>query len=413
MPPLERGQVRAAVDAAVAAAKVTDVHTHLYPASFRGLLLFGLDELLTYHYLVAETFRWVDLPYDRFWAMPKREQADLVWRTLFLEHTPFSEACRGVVTALRLLGLDPSERNLEVHRKALAGRTADEQIETVFRGANVESAVMTNDPFDPLERACWLEGLPVHPKLRAALRVDRLLDWPKAQPRLREWGYRVEPQLTGASMDEVRRFLDDWTGRMRPVYLASSLGDDFAYPQHSTRGRLIDGAILPHARERRLPFALMVGVRRQVNPGLRDAGDWLGRSDIGSVVRICQAHPDVKFLCTALARENQHELAVAARKFGNLLPFGCWWFMNNPSLVAETTRMRAEMLGSSFVPQHSDARVLEQVLYKWAHSKATIAAVLAERYDDLLAAGWRLTREEVERDARDLLGGTFQAFLAR
>jgi hypothetical protein len=49
-----------------------------------------------------------------------------------------------------------------------------------------------------------------------------------------------------------------------------------------------------------------------------------------------------------LARENQHELAVLARKFRNLHIFGCWWFLNNPSLVDEVTRMRVELLGLSF-----------------------------------------------------------------
>ena len=36
---------------------VIDVHTHLYPASFGGLCLWGIDELVNYHYLVAELFR--------------------------------------------------------------------------------------------------------------------------------------------------------------------------------------------------------------------------------------------------------------------------------------------------------------------------------------------------------------------
>ena len=31
---------------------------------------------------------------------------DLIWRTLFLENTPYSESCRGVLTTLSLLGLD-------------------------------------------------------------------------------------------------------------------------------------------------------------------------------------------------------------------------------------------------------------------------------------------------------------------
>ena len=37
------------------------------------------------------------------------------------------------------------------------------------------------------------------------------------------------------------------------------------------------------------------------------------------------------------------------------MPFGCWWFLNNPSIVQEITRERIEMLGTSFIPEHPDA----------------------------------------------------------
>src|SRR5688572_24842888 len=39
-----------------------------------GLLLWGIDELITYHYLIAEVFRVVPatkLPYEQFWKMSK------------------------------------------------------------------------------------------------------------------------------------------------------------------------------------------------------------------------------------------------------------------------------------------------------------------------------------------------------
>ena len=72
---------------------------------------------------------------------------------------------------------------------------------------------------------------------------------------------------------------------------------------------------------------------------------------------------------TVLSTENQHELCVLARKFGNLHVYGCWWFCNNPSIISSTTRMRLEMLGTAFTAQHSDARVLDQLLYKWRHSR--------------------------------------------
>jgi hypothetical protein len=32
--------------------------------------------------------------------------------------------------------------------------------------------------------------------------------------------------------------------------------------------------------------------------------------------------------------------------------------------AVEMTRERMEMLGTTFIPQHSDARILEQVIYK-------------------------------------------------
>jgi hypothetical protein len=114
-----------------------------------------------------------------------------------------------------------------------------------------------------------------------------------------------------------------------------------------------------------------------------------------------------------LARENQHELAVAARKFGNLMVFGCWWFVNNPSLIEEIMRMRLELLGTSFIPQHSDARILDQLIYKWDHSRRVIGKVLIDKYSDLLQAGWKVTKPEIQRDARFFLRDNFVEFLNR
>jgi hypothetical protein len=73
--------------------------------------------------------------------------------------------------------------------------------------------------------------------------------------------------------------------------------------------------------------------------------------------------------------------------------------------------MRFELLGSSFIPQHSDARVLDQLVYKWDHSRRVIAEVLAEKYQDLVETGWRLAPQDIERDVRLLLRDNFAAFL--
>ena len=129
-------------------------------------------------------------------------------------------------------------------------------------------------------------------------------------------------------------------------------------------------------------------------------------------MNLCAQFPENKFMVTALARENQHGLCVLARKFRNLHIFGCWWFTNVPSVVEEMTRMRLELLGLSVTPQHSDARVLDQLLYKWPHSRSIIARVLTEKYSDLMQTGWTLTEADVHRDVKKLFEDNFTEWIS-
>ena len=198
---------------------------------------------------------------------------------------------------------------------------------------------------------------------------------------------------------------------MNPVYMAVSLPPDFQFPSDDSRDRLLREVVLPTAKEHNLPLTLMVGVRRRVNPALREAGDAVGRADVSAIERVCAAYPDVKFLVTFLSRENQHELCVAARKFRNLMPFGCWWFLNNPSIVSEITRERIEMLGQSFIPQHSDARVLEQLIYKWKHARKQIADALFDSYEQLLNSGRAVAPQEISRDVTRMFSGNFNEWV--
>lgn len=406
--------LRAAVERIVAATPVTDIHTHLYAPVFGDLLLYGIDELLTYHYLIAEVLRVAPVSPAAFYAMDKPAQADLIWRELFLERAPISEACRGVLTALGRLGLDTSVRDLAAYRDHFAHCDLGVHIDHVFERAGMTQCIMTNDPFDASERPVWEAQADRDPRFLAALRIDPLLnDYANASKTLRALGYDAAADLDAASAAEVRRFLTDWAAKIDARYMAVSLPPEFAYGDGSLRSRVLDECVLPAARDRGIPFAMMIGVTRQVNPALRLAGDSVGPAGVAAVERICAANPDNRFLCTMLAREDQHALCVTARKFPNLLIFGCWWFLNNPSLIEEMTRMRIELLGLSIVPQHSDARVLEQVIYKWEHSRAVIAKVLADKFADLANTGWTVSEAEIQRDAARLLGGTFWDFVAK
>lgn len=159
-----------------------------------------------------------------------------------------------------------------------------------------------------------------------------------------------------------------------------------------------------------MPLALMIGVRRQVNARLKLAGDGLGRADLKGLENIARDFPENRFLVSVLSRENQHELCVLARKFANVMPFGCWWFLNNVSIVEEITRERLEMLGASFIAQNSDARVLEQLIYKWRNTRRTIGAVLTRQFELLAEDGREATRGEIQSAVKRLFRENFQSF---
>ena len=401
------------VEEVLEATPFIDIHTHLFPPAFGGLGLWGIDELLTYHYLEAELFRSSAVEPEQYWALAKPRQADLVWRTLFVENTPVSEAARGVVAVLSGLGLDAGVQSLEPLRAYFCEQKPADYIPKVFRMAGISSVVMTNDPLDEAEAGFWNQGFATDGCFRAALRLDRILnDWPAHWSRIAAEGYAVEQNGCGRTAAEVRRFVSDWSGRMKPVYMAVSLPDTFEYPAADIRTKLLAEAILPACRELNLPVSLMIGVRRQVNPRLRLAGDAVGRADLRAVERLCREFPENRFLVSVLSRENQHELCVYARKFRNLMPFGCWWFLNNPSIVEEITRERLEMLGMSFIPQHSDARILEQVIYKWRNTRRTLAPILAHSYASLAADGRVVTRADIQKDVTRLFRSNFERWVA-
>lgn len=407
---LKSEQILSEVQDVLASTQVIDIHTHLFPPAFGRIGLWGIDELLTYHYLESEFFRSSDTTPEEYWKLSKTERAAAIWQALFVENSPISESTRGIIAVLNALGLPTDASGLQEARSFFASQPIESHIRKVLQIAGVTDIVMTNDPLDPEERPVWMSGGQNHSQFHAVLRLDRILwGWPQHFQQLASEGYAVDEHVSGQSAAEVRRFLAHWHKRMRPLYMAVSLADTFQFPdERSITSKLLSEAVLPSCREFGLPMSLMIGVRRQVNPRLRLAGDAVGKADLRAIENLCREFPDNRFLVSVLSRENQHELAVYARKFSNLMPFGCWWFLNNPSIVEEITRERIELLGTSFIPQHSDARVLEQVIYKWHNTRRTLAPILANAYQLLLADGGEITRQKIQRDVNRLFRTNFE-----
>lgn len=142
----DKEMLKKVVENTVEEVKITDIHTHIYSKDFGELLLWGIDELLVYHYLVAEFFRYSSIEYDEFFKKTKREQADLIWQTLFIEHSPVSESVRGVLTVLKKLGLNVESRNLDEYRQYFDSMELNDYIDKVFEISGVKEVVMTNDP---------------------------------------------------------------------------------------------------------------------------------------------------------------------------------------------------------------------------------------------------------------------------
>ncbi|HJX96076.1 MAG TPA: hypothetical protein VJ324_10690, partial [Candidatus Acidoferrum sp.] len=143
---LTEEQVPIAVEDVLTATQFVDIHTHLYPPAFGKIGLWGIDELLTYHYLEAEFFRSSKTTPQQYWALSKREQADAIWRTLFVENTPLSEATRGVIAVLQAFQLATDRSGLAEARAFFKAQPVESHVQRVLKMSGVSMVVMTNDP---------------------------------------------------------------------------------------------------------------------------------------------------------------------------------------------------------------------------------------------------------------------------
>src|SRR6266498_3193660 len=76
--------------------------------------------------------------YDPFWALPRTRQTELIWNALFVQHSPLSEACRGVLTTLKLLGIDARKRDLPPLRRWFSKQSVEKHLTRCLELAKVE-----------------------------------------------------------------------------------------------------------------------------------------------------------------------------------------------------------------------------------------------------------------------------------
>src|SRR5229473_5847041 len=156
--PLTEAQIPSIVEGVLASTQFVDIHTHLFAPAFGKIGLWGIDELLTYHYLEAEFFRSSAVTPEQYWRLSKRERADAIWQALFVENAPISESTRGIVAVLHEFDLPTDASGLEEARTFFRAQPLERHIRRVLEISGVSSVVMTNDPLDPEEEPVWKSG---------------------------------------------------------------------------------------------------------------------------------------------------------------------------------------------------------------------------------------------------------------
>ncbi len=100
------------------------------------------------------------------------------------------------------LGLDPCQPDLKQAREYFASLTVEQYIDQVLELANVSELVMTNDPFNPVERAMWERNEPCPERFHRALRMDPVLnDWETAHAVMAAAGFKTSADLTPQTVE--------------------------------------------------------------------------------------------------------------------------------------------------------------------------------------------------------------------
>ena len=277
--------------------------------------------------------------------------------------------------------------------------------QAILNKSKISNLVMTNNPFDLeewklFEKNDWNSDIYL-----ASLRLDDILLEPNKCVQIAK--NKIQDNLN--ERDLIIKYLDAVYEQSNPVYAAISLNKD----QLST---LIENKIFSYILEwlklKKLPLSLLLGVKRQVNKEFLLAGDGIDRIDLSYLSKLCNKYPKNKFLCSCLSLNDQHELTVIGRKHSNMRIFGFWWFMNQPTLIEMIMNLRIELLGFNFIPQHSDARVTDQLIYKWSHFKVILNKILFSHYNELILRGFKMSEEKIITDVDKLLSKNALDFIS-
>jgi glucuronate isomerase len=381
-----------------------DPHSHIDPHRPTAR---SLDDILGYHYYteLAHSAGMDKAPLAADFDPRERVRAILTHMDRFdntVQYSWFIEIARAFLgfDGDRITAAD-CDRLLSTAEKEMA--RPDWEAE-VLRRSNLERIFLTNDFDDPLEGFDTNRYVP-------CLRTDDLvfhLDKPEVRQRLaKATGIEVgdAPGLRRA----ITKVFEHFTRRGTKV-CAISLPPDFTPRGWYDRfvDKQLSEAILAtlmkaendawvdlristtvfwflaeHCREFKLPFDLMIGVKRRVyGEGVYQGQDLFDqRTSLTQYAELFNAFPDVTFCVSVLSSGQNQELVSYSWIFPNVVTSGHWWYSNVPAYIEPDLRARLQAVPKTKqLGYYSDAYKLEFVLPKFNMYRQILAKVLVEDF---------------------------------
>ena len=377
-------QIKFYIEKFVNSTPIFDIHTHLFPSKFKKYYNVGLIKLLNYHYLKAELFSLGNIKIKNFNNLDDNKKANIIWDNLFLNRYPISTATQGVLRILKIYGVEDVNQKFDKILKITNENQLSE--EDIFKITNINQVVMTNNPFNSEEKK--ILNLNKDSKYLPSIRIDDLFMKPKSKnEHLNSWYLSGQEKIKKA-IKEIKIIIQT----NKPSYFSLSTENFKEF-----ENEFFFKNFLSLLKENKTPMMLLIGVKRGVNKLYNDAGDGIGTMNLDYLEKILIKFPRNKFLVSCLDYRDQFKLSVLARKFQNLKIVGFWWFNNNESIIENLLKQRFELLGDNFIVQHSDARIIDQLVYKWLDFKSIYIKVMVEKYQKLLSLGYKIKATDLER----------------
>ncbi len=387
-----------------------DIHTHLFPwvpgSGFQSFAFFGPRRSVAYHYTYGRVFaenRLSDKALRRYGKMSLVDQSDYLIAELKKGGQEVCEASKGLVTMAHNLGIKTGSRCLgDIFGDWVTlfeSMSEAEYVDHVFDLSPVKRVISTNSIFSraeydaiyskPDQMELWDRK-----RFGFALRLDELIHKRKKDGTLkaefaqlaREMGF---PEAAGdirksKTQKATLALVRHWVAEFGAEYAAVSLHGSTRFGKKNDFAVLVlENAVIPACVDAKIPVVLMPFVRRQIKPLHLNAGDVVMDGDVDGLIDFMSRHKEAFFLVTPLNGNHHNALVMGTRALGNVCLWGHWWINLIPVTIETQMKERFQNLGFAHFGVNSDARILDQILYKFDHYFHILKRVLV---DDALDA---------------------------